>query len=344
MTDRPVKIAIDAMGGDNAPSAIVAGAVRAARELPHQLLLIGQRDAITQELSRYPNVPATVTVHHASEVVTMDEPPAITIRKKRDSSIAVAMQLVKERQADAVISAGNTGAMVAAGVFTLGLLPGIERPGIGIVLPGLTSPSLLIDVGANIEAKPVHLLQYAIMGDSYVRHILHVARPRIGLLNIGEEAGKGTDLMKETFALLEESSLNFIGNVEGRDINASRADIIVCDGFVGNVALKALESLGKAVAALLKRELTRNLMTKLGARLARPAFAALRKEIDYAEYGGAPLLGLDGVCIICHGSSSAKAIKNAVAVAAEFVQHGLNEEIVRFIQQRPGAQTASPHP
>ena len=335
MTDRPVKIAIDAMGGDNAPSAIVAGAVRAARELPHHLVLVGQRDAVEQELSRYPNLPPTVTVHHASEVVAMDESPAVSIRKKRDSSIAVAMQLAKERKADAVVSAGNTGAMVAAGVFTLGLLSGIERPGIGIVLPGLTSPSLLIDVGANIESKPVHLLQYAIMGASYVRHILHVERPRIGLLNIGEEASKGTDLMKEAFALLEHSSLNFIGNVEGRDIYASTADVVVCDGFVGNVALKASESLAKAVAALLKRELTRNLLTKLGARLARPAFAALRKEIDYAEYGGAPLLGIDGVCIICHGASSAKAIKNAVAVAAEFVQHGLNEEIVRFIQQLP---------
>ncbi|MBI4356214.1 MAG: phosphate acyltransferase PlsX [Candidatus Omnitrophica bacterium] len=328
------------MGGDNAPSAIVAGAVRAARELPHRLVLVGQREAIERELANYPHLPSSLTIHHASEIVGMHESPAVSIRKKRDSSISVAVQLAKERQVDAVLSAGNTGAMVAAGVFTLGLLPGIERPGIGIVLPGLTSPSLLIDVGANIEVKPLHLLQYGIMGASYVRQILHVERPRVGLLNIGEEASKGTDLMKEAFALLEQSSLNFIGNVEGRDIYASTADVIVCDGFVGNVALKASESLAKAVAALLKRELTRNLLTKLGARLARPAFAALRKEIDYAEYGGAPLLGIEGVCIICHGASSSKAIKNAVAVAAEFVQHGLNDEIVRFIQQLPKVQPA----
>ena len=337
-----VRVALDAMGGDDAPGSVVAGAIRAARECPYQIILVGDEARMQRELARYAKRPANLTTHHASEVIEMHEPPAATIRKKRDASIAVAAQLLKDGAADAMVSAGNTGATVASSVLRLGLLSGVERPGIAILLPTIKGVTLLIDAGANIDPKAEHLFQYALMGDAYSRHVLGQRSPRVGLLNVGEEESKGTDLLKETFNMLEHNPhLQFAGNVEGRDIFNGEVDVIVCDGFVGNVALKSAEALAQTISHVLRRELSRNLLTRLGAWLSRPAFIALRKEIDYAEYGGAPLLGVNGACIICHGASSAKAIKNAIRVAAEFVEHELNQRIIEAIR-RSAPVTAAP--
>ena len=326
-----MKIALDAMGGDTAPESAVAGAIRAARELPVELVLVGQQEAVEKSLTSYPRRPPNLSIVHAPEVIGMDESPVASIRKKRDSSINVGLQLLKDQQVDAFVSAGNTGAVMSAGMLLVGLLPGIERPGIAILLPGVKGDTLLIDVGANIDPKPIHLLQYALMGEAYVRCVLGKARPTVGLLNVGEEETKGTEFMKETYGLLEGSGVNFVGNVEGHDIFTGEFDVIVCDGFAGNVALKTAESLAHAINQLLKRSLAMSPITRLGAWLARDAFIQLRKEIDYAEHGGAPLLGVDGVAIIAHGASSGKAIKNAIRVAYESVRHELNRNMVDAI-------------
>ncbi len=327
-----MKIALDAMGGDHAPETEVAGAIRAARELPIEIVLVGQRPLIEQQLARYPQRPSNLSIVHASEVIGMNESPVASIRKKRDSSINVGVELLKEKKVDAFVSAGNTGAVVSASTLLAGLLPGIERPGIAALLPGLKGDTLLIDVGANIDPKPVHLLQYAIMGEAYVRYVLGCPRPTVGLLNVGEEATKGTDFIKETYGLLGTSGINFVGNVEGRDIFSGELNVIVCDGFAGNVALKTAESLANAINVLLKRSLMMSPVTRLGAWLARDAFRQLRKEIDYAERGGVPLLGVDGISIIAHGASGGKAIKNAIRVAYESVHHELNRNMVDAIR------------
>ncbi len=326
-----MKIALDAMGGDAAPETTVAGAVRAAREFQADIVLVGQRDAIERALAGYPRRPGNLSIIHAPEVIGMDESPVASIRKKRESSINVGVDLLKEKQVDAFVSAGNTGAVVSASTLLVGLLPGIERPGIAILLPGVDGDTLLIDVGANIDPKPLHLLQYALMGEAYVRCVLGKARPTVGLLNVGEEEAKGTEFTKETYGLLEASGINFVGNVEGHDIFTGEVNVIVCDGFAGNVALKTAESLARAINRLLKRSLVMSPITRLGAWLARDAFLQLRKEIDYAEHGGAPLLGVDGVSIIAHGASSGKAIKNAIRVAYESVRHELNRNMVEAI-------------
>jgi len=323
-----VKIAVDGMGGDRAPGVVVDGAVMAARDLPVEVVLVGDQAILTRELARHHGVPSTLTIHHASEAIGMDEPPALSVRKKRDSSIVVMVELAKAGRVDAIVGAGNTGAMVCAATLGLRLLEGIERPGIAIVLPTLTSNSLLIDVGATIDPKPEHLLQFGLMGSVYSRAVLGKSRPTVGLLNVGEEETKGTDAIKEAFRLLEHAPLNFIGNVEGRDIYTGKCDVIVCDGFVGNITLKVSESMAKVIAQLLKRELRRNVLTKMGAFLSLSAFKSLRKKMDYAEYGGAPLLGVDGTCIISHGASSARAIRNAIRVAASSVAEHVNQAIV----------------
>ncbi len=327
-----MKIALDAMGGDTAPETTVAGAVRAARELPVEIVLVGQQDAIEPLLKGYPSRPDNITIVHAAESIGMHESPAAAVRKKRDSSINVGLELLKQGQVQAFISAGNTGAAVAASTLTVGLLPGVERPGIAIQLPGLKDDTVLIDVGANITPKPLHLLQYAIMGEAYSRYVLGRANPKVGLLNVGEEEGKGTDFIKETYELLQTGKFNFIGNVEGHDIFSGEVDVIVCDGFAGNVALKTAESLAHAIGTILKRSLTRSFMTRLGAALARDAFQEIRSELDYAERGGAPLLGVNGVSIIAHGASGAKAIKNAIRVAHETVRTELNRHMIEAVK------------
>jgi glycerol-3-phosphate acyltransferase PlsX len=326
-----MKIALDAMGGDAAPETTVAGAIRAARDFPVEIVLVGQRDSIEQQLSRYSRRPKNLSIVHAPEVIGMDESPAASIRRKRESSITIGVELLKDRKVDALVSAGNTGAVVSASTLLVGLLPGIERPGIAILLPGVKGDTLLIDVGANIDPKPLHLLQYALMGEAYMRYVLGKPRPTVGLLNVGEEESKGTGFMKETYGLLEGSGVNFVGNVEGHDIFTGEVDVIVCDGFAGNVALKTAESLANAINVLLKRSLAMSPITRMGAWFARDAFRKLRKEIDYAEHGGAPLLGVDGVSIIAHGASSGKAIKNAIRVAYESVRHELNRHMVDAI-------------
>lgn len=326
-----MKIALDAMGSDTAPETEVAGAVRAARELPVEIVLVGKQEVVEPLLKKYPRRPANISIVHASEAIGMDEAPVAAIRKKRDSSINVGIQLLKEKKVDAFISAGNTGAVASASTLIAGLLPGIERPGIAIILPGVKGDTLLIDVGANIDPKPVHLLQYGLMGEAYARCVMGKSRPTVGLLNVGEEESKGTDFIKEAYGLLEASGLNFVGNVEGRDLFSGEIDVIVCDGFAGNVALKTAESMAHAISVLLKKSLAMSPITRLGAWLARDAFIQLKKEVDAAEHGGAHLLGVDGISIIAHGASTSKAIKNAIRVGYESVRTQLNQNMVEAV-------------
>ena len=326
-----MKIALDAMGSDTGPETEIAGAIRAARELPVDIVLVGKQDVIESKLATYSKRPSNISVVHASEAIGMDESPVAAIRKKRDSSINVGVNLLKDKKVDAFVSAGNTGAVVSASTLIAGLLPGIERPGIAIILPGIKGDTLLIDVGANINPKPVHLLQYALMGEAYARCVMGKQRPTVGLLNVGEEESKGTDFIKEAYGLLEASGLNFVGNVEGRDLFSGEFDVIVCDGFAGNVALKTAESMAHAISVLLKKSLAMSPITRLGAWLAHDAFVQLKKEVDYAEHGGAPLLGVDGISIIAHGASSSKAIKNALRVGYQAVRTELNRNMVEAI-------------
>lgn len=328
-----MRIALDGMGGDKAPQEIVAGAVLAAKEYDFRIIIVGDQDILRAELDKHKDVPKTISIHHAGSFVRMDESAAISIRKKKDSSVAICADLAKEGAVDAFVTAGHTGAAVVASTLKLRMLEGIERPGIAIAVPTLgDDPTVLIDVGANIDTKPIHLYQYAIMGDAYFRYILRKNRPSVGILNIGEEESKGTEYIKEAHQLLNKSKLHFIGNVEGRDIFNGKVDIVVCDGFVGNVVLKVSESIADVIGKLLKAELKQNPVTMLGALLAKPAFDALKKEVDYSEYGGAPLLGVDGYCIISHGSSNARAIKNALRRASEFVKHQINQHIVEAVK------------
>ncbi|MFH1753068.1 MAG: phosphate acyltransferase PlsX [Candidatus Omnitrophota bacterium] len=327
-------IALDGMGGDNAPGVVVEGAVAAVKELDSNIFLTGQEDVLSAELSKYTYNTEKIKIVRATEVVNMDDSPIAPIRSKKDSSISVAVNLVKDGKAEAVVSAGNTGAAVCAASFNMGLLKGIERPGISIIFPTSDGGNaLMIDGGANIDPKPMHLLQYGFMADAYCRFILGKKRPRVGLLSIGEEETKGTGFIKGAHKLLDETKLNFIGNVEGRDIFTGSCDVVLCDGFVGNVVLKVSESLAGAVSTLLKRELSRNLLTVAGALLCRSTFDALKKELDYAEYGGAPLLGVNGATIICHGSSSGRAIKNAIRAAMKYIDQNVNKHIIEGLEE-----------
>ena len=327
-----MKIAIDGMGGDRAPEVIVDGVVQAAREFGYELVLVGDKTMLKRELSRQRRCPDNIIIEHASEVVGMDEAPAISVRRKRNSSIAVGVELMKRGEVDAFISAGNTGAVVCSATLNLGLLPGVERPGISIVFPTFTGVSMMIDIGANIDPKPIHLLHYAIMGDAYCKYILGKDKPSIGLLSIGEEASKGTDFVKETHKLLEETSLNFTGNLEGRDVFTGKCDVVLTDGFVGNIVLKVAEGIGSAIARLMKSQIKNRPVARIGALLSKSAFKRLWKDLDYTEYGGAPLLGVDGRIIISHGSSTAKAIKNAIRRGAEFKENELNRRIIEEIE------------
>ncbi|MFC1807208.1 phosphate acyltransferase PlsX [Candidatus Omnitrophota bacterium] len=329
-----MRIAIDAMGGDNAPHVVVEGALMAASEFGYDIVLVGDNALIQNELfKKGARMPKNISVCHASEVIGMHEPAALSIRRKRDSSISVGAQLLKKGNVDAFVSAGNTGAVVCAITLRMGLLEGVHRPGIAIIYPTLKDLCVLIDAGANIGPKPEHLMQYAIMGDVLQEHIFNKKDPRIGLLNVGEEDTKGTEFIKETHALLNASPIRFSGNVEGGDIYTGDYDVVVCDGFVGNVVLKVSESLVHTLTTFLKRKLKQGIITQIGAFLSLPAYRSLMKEIDHSEHGGAPLLGVNGVCIIGHGSSSAKAIKNAVREAAEFVSHKVNQHIVDNIRE-----------
>ena len=327
-----MKIVIDAMGSDKAPAVEVEGALMAVEELGYDLILVGDENKISAELNKYNKGSGKISVLHAPDTIAMHDPAALSVRRKRQSSIVVGMDILKRDEADGFVSAGNTGAVVCAATLSLRLLPGIERPGIAVTVPTLTGNTVIIDVGANIDTKPIHLLQYGIMADAYAKYILHKTSPSIGLLNVGEEESKGTGFVKEAHALLSESKLNFIGNIEGRDIYAGAVDIVLCDGFVGNVILKISESVIDTIMKLLKQEIRASILATLGAAMASSAFGELKKKMDYSEYGGAPLLGVDGRCIISHGSSNPKAIKNAIKVAGEFKTQEVNKHIVEELE------------
>lgn len=322
-----MRIAVDAMGGDVGPAVTVEGAVAAAREYGLEIVLVGDKTALEGELGRRRAGALPITVRHASQVVEMGESPSHALRRKRDSSLRVAAELVRAGEAEAFISAGNTGAAMAIAMFVIGVLPGVDRPAIAVVLPNMQGRTVLLDVGANVDPKPRHFLQFAVMGHVYARDILGVSSPRIGLLSVGEEEGKGNELTREAFKALEASTLNFVGNVEGRDIYRGTVDVVVADGFTGNVALKVSESLVDMLVSLIRDELSRDWRARLGALFIRPAFRRFAKRVDYNELGGAPLLGINGACIISHGASPPRAIKNAIRVAAEWVQGNVNSHI-----------------
>ncbi|MCX7971278.1 MAG: phosphate acyltransferase PlsX [Negativicutes bacterium] len=332
-----MKIAVDAMGGDNAPREIVAGAYRAAAESGLNVILVGRQEIVNSELRRlsrsWSKLP--IEVVNADEVIEMCEPPAEAVRKKRNSSICLAARMVKQGQASAVVSAGSTGAAVAAALLNIGRISGIDRPAIATPFPNITGTAALLDSGANVDAKPRHFVQNAIMGTMYARHILRIANPRVGILNIGEEDSKGNEQTQAALALLRRTStINFIGNVEGRDIPAGTVDVVVCDGFVGNVVLKLAEGLGTAFLRLIKANIRASgIMARAGAMMMMPALTGLRKKMDYSEYGGAPLLGVKGGFIICHGSSKAKAIQNAIRLAADFSATEMVELIAEAVKE-----------
>jgi len=321
-------IAVDAMGGDNAPRQVVEGALLAADQYQVNILLVGRQEDIQRQLSVLSrSLPASVEIVDAREVVEMSDTAFSPLRRKRDSSIRVCANLVREGRADAFVSAGNTGATWMSAYRVLGMIEGVSRPALAAIVPRIGGHTLILDVGANVDSKPHHLREFAVMGHFYAQMVMGIQDPRVGLLSNGEEEGKGNELTKEVFNVLKATGLNFIGNAEGRDIYNGNADVIVCDGFIGNVVLKASEALAEMVKRSLREELTRSVMRKAGAFLARGAFDDLRKRIDYEEYGGAPLLGVKGGCIVCHGRSQAKAIKNAIRVAASFVENRIDEKI-----------------
>jgi len=314
-----MKIALDAMGGDYAPSTTVEGAIRALQEDGDlEIILVGDKEEIEQELKKQEYSGDQITIRHASQTVEMEDSPLTALRKKKDSSIRVAVDLVKSGEADAMVSAGNSGVVMATALHVLGKLPGVERPAIAAVMPSLKDHFVLIDAGANVDCKPTHLFQFAVMGEAYARYIFNIESPKIGLLSIGEEDIKGNELTRETFKILKDSKLNFIGNVEGKDIFEGEADVVVCDGFVGNIALKIAEGLAETTAKILKKEISEKAVGKVNLMLLKDALKSFKKKTDYSEYGGAPLIGLKQPCIIAHGRSTSKAIKNAIMVAATF--------------------------
>lgn len=331
-TNNP-RIAVDAMGGDFGPSVVVPGALNAARQGGCSLLLVGDPAQIEAELAKHNTKDLSIEVVPASQVVTMEDKPSEILRRKKDSSIHVACRLVKEGRADGVVSAGNSGATLACGMFVLGRIEGVERPALASFLPTEKKPMVLIDVGANVDAKPFHLFQFGLMADVLAKTVLGYEKPRVGILSIGEEEGKGNLQVKEAYDIFRKSSLNFMGNVEGRDIFTGEVDVVVCDGFVGNVALKLSEGLASSMGRMLKGELTRGILSKLGTILAIGALKRFKRLTDYAEYGGAPLLGLTGIVIVCHGKSNVKAISSAVEMAGTFVENDANGRLVRALSR-----------
>ena len=319
-------IAVDAMGGDHAPKSEVNGAIQAARTLGVKVVLVGRQDVIESELDLHEGWRTLpIEIHHASEVITMEDSAAKAVRTKRDSSIRVACRMMNEGRADGIVSAGNTGAAMATVKMVQGMIKGVYRPALASVFPTLAgTPVVLVDVGANVDCHPEMLAQFAVMGEIYSRVIFHTKNPRVGLLSIGEEEHKGNELTRAAMPLLKSLSLNFRGNVEGRDLFTGAADVIVCDGFVGNVALKVSEGLVDVIKHMLHESLDATITGKIGYVLSKAAYRDFKKRVDYSEFGGAPLLGVKGVCIICHGRSNANAIKNAIRVAKEFAAGGIN--------------------
>ncbi len=328
-----MKIALDAMGGDFGPAVTVEGAVETLNEDDDlEIILVGDEEVIKRELSskRYPF--SRLQIKHASQVVGMDEPALTAIRRKKDSSIRRAVELVKSKEADAAVSAGHSGVAMAVSVFILGVAENVDRPAIATIMPTLKKPFVLIDAGANVDCTPQNLLQFALMGNAYCKTMFNIPSPRIALLSIGEEDTKGNILTKEAFKLVKNTSLNFIGNIEGKDIFTGNADVVVCDGFIGNVVLKTSEGLAEVIIKMLRREISEISTGRIGYLFLKPALRNFKKKTDYAEYGGAPLLGINGTCIISHGRSSSKAIKNAIKVASEFSRKRVYDVIAEEIR------------
>ena len=332
MSEKAPIIAVDAMGGDFGPPVVVPGAVEAARSGGFSLQLVGRTAAVEAELAKLDLSGVDVQIVHADDVVEMDEKPSDILRRRKNASIQVACRLVKDGQADGVVSPGHSGATVACGMFIMGRIAGVERPALASLLPTEKAPMVLLDVGANVDCKPHHLFQFGLMADAFAKDMLELEAPRLGLLSIGEEEGKGNSLVKETYELFKLAQhLNFVGNVEGRDLFTGEVDVVVCDGFVGNVALKLSEGLASSLSRLLKRELFAGILPKLGTLLAKSAFKRFARFVDYAEYGGAPLLGLQGIAVVGHGRSSAKAVCSATRMAATFVRKGTYQRLVEAI-------------
>ena len=331
-----LKIAVDAMGGDHAPGVVVEGALWAAREFGVDLALVGQKDVVEHELVRHPSPSSSVQVVHASQMIAMNESPSSALKKK-DSSMRIAFEMMKRGEVQAVVSAGNSGAMMATGMFVMGRLPQVARPAILIVVPGLSKGTVIIDAGANVDCKPHHLVQFALMGAIYAEKVQGIASPRVGILSNGEEEGKGNDLTRAASQELAATSLNYVGYVEGRDVFNGKVDVIVCDGFTGNIALKTMEGVASFAGDVLKEAFQKNLSSRLGYFMSRSSLREAYRRLDYAEYGGAPLLGLDGVGIVAHGGSSARAIKNAIRAAKEEVQQDINGHISQVLGETGGS-------
>ena len=330
---RRYRIAVDAMGGDHAPREIVRGALLALAEHPVEILLVGREEDIQRELAAADagSAAGAIEIVDAREVVEMNDTALSPLRRKRNSSIRVCANLVGEGRADAMVSAGNTGATWTSAKAVVGMIEGVSRPALAAVVPRIGGRTVLLDVGANVDTKPQHLREFAVMGHFYAQMVLGVEQPRVGLLSIGEEEGKGNELTRESFAVLKETGLNFIGNAEGRDVYNGNADVVVCDGFVGNVVLKASEALGEMIKTGLREEMQKSWTRKLGYLFARRGFDGLKKKLDYSEYGGAPLLGIKGVCVVSHGRSNAKAMMNAIRVAREVAHNDIARKIAARI-------------
>src|SRR4051812_1697039 len=336
-----VTIALDAMGGDHHPKPEVEGAIQATKAFDVKVILVGREDVVRKELDRHTGWDELpISIQHASERITMEDSVGRSVRAKKDSSIRVASRLVHKGLAQGLVSAGNTGAVMATAKMVQGMLLGVDRPALASAFPTLNGkPAIMLDVGANVDCTPQMLAQFAVMGNAYSRVIFHTARPRVGLLSIGEEEHKGNALTHDATPLLKElCHLNFVGNVEGQDVYTGSVDVIVCDGFVGNVALKVSEGLVDVIRQMLKQSMKATVTRKVGAFLAQGAFSEFKKRVDYSEYGGAPLLGLNGICMVCHGRSNAKAIRNAIRIAKEFAEGKINERIATELDGRSSAQ------
>jgi glycerol-3-phosphate acyltransferase PlsX len=329
-----MKIAVDAMGGDYAPQSIVEGAFWAAKKYGLKVVLVGDEDQVSKELSKYPTSKLPIYIHHAPHVVAMHDSPSHVIRKMKDTSIKVALDLSIEGKVSGVVSAGNSGATMALAMFIFKKLEGVERPAIATIHPTPKGSTVLIDSGGNVDCKPYHLIQFAIMGEAYAKYILGKEEPRIGVLSNGEEEGKGNELTREVHDILSKTDMNYIGYVEGRGLNNGEVDVIVCDGFVGNVALKISEGLWETIHNILKLEAQDNIRAKAAYFLMKRAIRRLEKRLDPSEHGGAPLLGINGNCVICHGASNPKAIMNAILLASNLSKNKLNDHLIQELEEK----------
>ncbi|OGP90828.1 MAG: phosphate acyltransferase [Deltaproteobacteria bacterium RBG_16_47_11] len=329
-----MKIAVDAMGGDFAPQAIVEGAYLAAKNHGVKVILVGDEDQVSKELSKYPTSKLPIYIHYAPHVVAMHDSPSVVIRRMKETSIKVAIELAKENEASGVVSAGNSGATMALAMYLFKKQEGVDRPAIATTHPTMKGSTVLIDSGGNVDCKPFHLVQFAMMGDAYAKYILGTTEPRIGVLSNGEEEGKGTELTREVHEILSKTDMNYIGYVEGRELNSGEVDVIVCDGFVGNVALKISEGLWETISGILKWEAQDNIRAKVAYFLMKRAMRRLEKRLDYSEYGGAPLLGINGNCVISHGASNGKAIMNAILLASNLAKNRLNEHLIQELKEK----------